>query len=458
MKGEDFMSHKKTRGEAYIDVVIGLFLSFFVIATGLELFNFLNAYHKITYMTEQLLRTAAMEGNTKSSAVGDRYQELIKTTGLGSGTEKGFAGTTGLFVSFDGSDIVNDPTDRDGTVQLGKTIKCTAIMKVPLNLFHPTKKELSVPITYVSSIKSEQYWKPITADEDYAQPGNGSNAGTNAAPWDGTHAPVIYANPSQVIVKINERAIVGYRVGYAADTTVTWSSANTGIAAVKTAANNFGTLGTYITGIASGQTTVFATLSNGTKAPIVVMVPGLQVDPNQLTLCVGTTSQINATVYPEGLPDKTVTYLSSNPNIAAVDTTGKVTGKNVGNCTITVTSAYGTTKTVNVTVINGDTGVTLNKSAINLTSSHTSEKLIATIIPQNVVDKTLTWSSSDPSIASVDQNGNVTRGSKRGVATITVKTKFGHTAICTVTVPATINITITPEPPATVNITIIPDS
>ena len=79
------------------------------------------------------------------------------------------------------------------------------------------------------------------------------------------------------------------------------------------------------------------------------------------------------------------------------------------------------------------TGVTLNKSKMSLVWEE-SETLIATIAPANAANKGVTWSSSNPSVASVDENGKATAVAA-GKATITVTTlDGGYTAACAVTV------------------------
>lgn len=79
------------------------------------------------------------------------------------------------------------------------------------------------------------------------------------------------------------------------------------------------------------------------------------------------------------------------------------------------------------------TGVTLNKSKMNLVWTH-CETLIATVTPAHATNKQLIWSSSDPSVATVDENGTVT-AVWEGKATITVTTRDGgYSASCVVTV------------------------
>ena len=79
------------------------------------------------------------------------------------------------------------------------------------------------------------------------------------------------------------------------------------------------------------------------------------------------------------------------------------------------------------------TGVSLNKESLPLGIGE-SDTLIATINPKNATDKSVTWTSSDSSVASVDNNGKVTAVGE-GQAIITVKTNDGgFTATCQVTV------------------------
>lgn len=81
------------------------------------------------------------------------------------------------------------------------------------------------------------------------------------------------------------------------------------------------------------------------------------------------------------------------------------------------------------------TGVQLDQTSISLKVGQ-SAQLTGTISPANATDKTVTWSSSDASVATVDANG-VVKGIKAGTATITVKTTDGgKTATCKVTVIA----------------------
>ncbi len=144
-----------------------------------------------------------------------------------------------------------------------------------------------------------------------------------------------------------------------------------------------------------------------------------------------------ATINPsDTTDDKTLTWKSSNPEVATVDNNGKVTAVKDGTTTITVTTVNGKEATCTVTVTKKPVpieSVSLNKTTLTLEEQQ-AETLVATINPSDTTDDTtLTWKSNNPEVATVDQEGKVT-AVKEGVATITVTTVNGKEATCTVTV------------------------
>ena len=78
------------------------------------------------------------------------------------------------------------------------------------------------------------------------------------------------------------------------------------------------------------------------------------------------------------------------------------------------------------------TGVKLNKTSLSFTGTGSSQTLTATVSPSNATNKTITWSSSNTSVATVS-NG-VVKAVGFGTATITAKSNNGKTASCSVTV------------------------
>ncbi len=166
-----------------------------------------------------------------------------------------------------------------------------------------------------------------------------------------------------------------------------------------------------------------------------VSVTGVSLNKTALTLAEGLSETLVATVSPSGATNKKVTWTSSNSTVASVDQNGKVTANEAGNATITVETEDGgftANCEVTVTAVYHVTGVALNKTQLSLNVG-ASETLTPTVSPSNATDKSVTWSSSNSSVASVS-NGTVTAVAA-GSATITVKTNDGNkTATCTVTV------------------------
>ena len=209
------------------------------------------------------------------------------------------------------------------------------------------------------------------------------------------------------------------------DKTLTWSTSNANVATV-----NNGT----VMAVGAGNATITVTTANGKTATCEVIVnvlaSAVTLNKTELSLIKGNTETLTATVDPEDTTDKTLTWASSAESVATV-TDGKVTAVGAGTATITVTTANGKTATCEVTVSVLASHVRLNKHSISLLKG-ASDTLIATVSPDDVADKTVTWSTSNASVATVE-NGVVTAVSA-GSATITVTTANGKTDTCYVMV------------------------
>lgn len=190
----------------------------------------------------------------------------------------------------------------------------------------------------------------------------------------------------------------------------------------------------------SNITLAAPSVAGGWKDASTVPVKGVTLNKIVLKLYTGGSETLKATITPANATNKYVTWKSSNPAVATVDANGKVTAKSIGMADITVTTKDGGyTATCRVGVVRrpaGDvsvTGVTLNKTTLKLTKG-ASETLTATVAPTNATNKKVTWTSSDPAVATVDASGKVT-GVAKGTATITVTTEDGgYTATCAVEV------------------------
>ena len=152
-----------------------------------------------------------------------------------------------------------------------------------------------------------------------------------------------------------------------------------------------------------------------------------------MTLDVNESETLTATITPSNATDQDVAWSSNNESVATVDQNGEVNAVAPGTANITVTTQDGDkTATCAVTVTQPVTGVSLDPTSLSLFTGDTAT-LTATVQPENATNKAVTWASSNPSVATV-QDGTVT-AKGAGEATITVKTvDGGYTATCAVTV------------------------
>ena len=201
----------------------------------------------------------------------------------------------------------------------------------------------------------------------------------------------------------------------------------------------------------SNSKSLSITIGTQTNVP----VTGVSLNTSTLNLVENETDTLTATVEPSNATNKDVTWESSNTSVATVDASGLVTAVSAGTATITVTTVdQSKTATCEVTVAAATvpvTGVTLSQNEAHLYYNRTPNTLTltATVAPDNATNKAVTWTSSNPSVATVE-NGVVTAVAP-GTAVITATTQDGnHTATCAVTVrpdipPANPNYRITVE-------------
>ena len=213
----------------------------------------------------------------------------------------------------------------------------------------------------------------------------------------------------------------------AANKNVSWSSSNSGVATVENG---------VITAKKAGTATITAKTENGITAVCQVKVndvtvKSLSLNEESISMEEGDTVDLVAAVLPEDAANKTVTWTSSNSNIATVSN-GTVKAKSKGTATITATTVNGISASCSVTVNEVmPISVSLDKTSCSLSEGE-SEQLKATISPNNAKDKSIVWSSSNSGVVYVS-NGNVTAISK-GTATITATTVNGISASCSFTV------------------------
>ena len=269
-------------------------------------------------------------------------------------------------------------------------------------------------------------------------------------------------NIQNVTLKIGESTTLEASItpDNATNKNVTWSSEDSDIASVDKDGE--------VTAKGEGKTTITVTTADGQKTatcevtvieeqdpdpepdPEEIAVEGISLNIQNITLKIGETTTLEASITPDNATNKNVIWSSEDSDIASVDEDGKVTAKEVGKTTITVTTEDGQkTATCEVTVKEKQEpepepdpepkpevipveNVVLNQDNVTLNIGETST-LQATITPDNATNKTVTWTSEDENIASVD-DGIVTAIGP-GETTITVTTEDGEkTATCKITV------------------------
>ena len=169
--------------------------------------------------------------------------------------------------------------------------------------------------------------------------------------------------------------------------------------------------------------------------PVAAEVASVKLDKEALTLEVGEKGTLTPEVMASG--DQSVSWTSDKEDVVTVEG-GVITAVAGGEATITATSVQDSKKSASckVTVIVPIPATEISLDDVSIEKG--GDKLLtAKITPENATDKAVTWSSSDDSIATVDENGKITTLEK-GVVTITAKSKKYPeiSGTCTVTVTA----------------------
>lgn len=231
--------------------------------------------------------------------------------------------------------------------------------------------------------------------------------------------------------------------------TVTWTSSNTGVATVS--GNGL------VTAVSNGTTQITARSGNalGTlNITVAEPVPTrIAVTPSSHTLeAIGATVQLTATVRDQRnnvMSGQTITWSSGNEALATVSGTGLVTA--VGNGMAEITARSGSLSANATVTIAGPvpTSVTIEPAAHTFEAIGDTLQLAAVVLDQRenaMMDVTVTWSSGDDAVATVDENGLVTAASD-GMAEITAQAgdAMGTAAITVAQVPANISIEVGAE-------------
>lgn len=179
-----------------------------------------------------------------------------------------------------------------------------------------------------------------------------------------------------------------------------------------------------ITGVAEGETTITATvgeLSASRTVSVIIPVDSLTAEDISLHLADGA-APLTYVVTPEHFTGN-LTFASADESIATVDAAGQVTPVAVGDTTVTVTAPNGLTATAAVHVWDGPKALTLTPGKTEITTGGGTQIAVAAEAGNEVAAESLTWTSSDESIATVTEGWVDVTGT--GAVTITASTEYG---------------------------------
>lgn len=139
-----------------------------------------------------------------------------------------------------------------------------------------------------------------------------------------------------------------------------------------------------------------------TTEPSKIEVKSVELDIKDLEILIGEKHKLTATVSPSNATDKTVTWTSSDKEIVMVDSEGEIIALGIGEATVTAKTSNGKEASVKVTVNPIKvTEINISESEINLKVDE-SATLTATVLPEDVTDKEVEWTSENEEIVTVE--------------------------------------------------------
>ena len=203
----------------------------------------------------------------------------------------------------------------------------------------------------------------------------------------------------------------------------TWTSSNEAIATV----DKDGTVHGHAKGYAYITFTSDDPNHRSTQIQLRVdqSVESIQLDQDTVRVPIGRPVNLKATVLPTNASNAQLQWSSSDETIATVNAYGQITGKTVGNVTITAiaTDGSGISAVCTATIVQPVKAITLSQQNVNLASG-VKKRLTAVASPDTATVRDVVWSSSNEKVATVDEHGIVT-GISRGSARITASATDG---------------------------------
>lgn len=182
-----------------------------------------------------------------------------------------------------------------------------------------------------------------------------------------------------------------------------------------------------ITGVAEGETTITATvgeLSASRTVSVIIPVESLTAEDASLHLADGAAA-LAYTVTPEHFTGE-LTFASTDETIVTVDADGLLTPMAVGDTTVTVTAPNGLTATAQIRVWSGPKELTLTAAKTEVTKGDGTQISVTDEQGNDVEAESLTWASSDETVAQV--SGGWVDVTGTGAVTITASTEYGVSA------------------------------
>lgn len=252
----------------------------------------------------------------------------------------------------------------------------------------------------------------------------------------GSETRVCKNNPEHTETRDVEKAAHDVSTNWLHDETNHWKECTVCHTKSDIAAHDFGewtevTAPTYVADGAKKRTCNTCGYSENGTIDKLVAVSSITIDGEQtLTLKVNETATLVATVLPDNATDKTIEWTSFDNDVVEV-ARGRLLAHKAGDAVITATAkdGQGAKATVTVKVIVEAESVEVSGAkhvAINGTVT-----LAATVAPENATDKTVTWTTDNDKIATVDKNGVLT-GVAEGKVVVTATTANGKTAYISV--------------------------
>lgn len=275
------------------------------------------------------------------------------------------------------------------------------------------------------------FYVPKGALESYAKPDIDRYSGYNFNPFCFAKVieliPVesILVNPNSISLRINEQTIISASVFpiNAIDKTYSWYSDDESIAKISSSG--------LITAVSPGLVKIYAASNSNPdikdfcEVSVIQPATGIKLDKTEVNMLVDESIRLVASVLPENATNKSVNWVSSDLSVAMVSPDGTVYAIKPGQATIMATSVDGgfaalCKVTVSPIMVEN---ITITPELISAEEGH-QVQLVANVLPENATDKSLVWTSSDNTIASVSQNGLV-KIQKAGKAQIIATAKDG---------------------------------